>query len=241
MPSSSPPANVSATAPSPLTAYEWDLTAAHDARGQAATEWMLNGRQPLRLRFEGGQVSVRNLCNIVGAAYTTDGSRLQVNRPISTMRACADTQLMKLEQQVAAQLPTASSFSVQSGAKPQLSIQFADKSRWELSGTPTPQTQYGGRGERMFLEVGPQRVPCSNGVMKDAQCLYVRVVSYRENGVKLRVGPWGNFHTEIQGFTHEPGMRQILRVNRFVRKDVPADASAHVYVLDMVVESERMR
>ena len=35
-----------------------------------------------------------------------------------------------------------------------------------------------------------------------------------------------------------PGVRNVLRVQRYTRKDVPADASKYAYVLDMVVESD---
>ncbi|WP_354448020.1 META and DUF4377 domain-containing protein [Ottowia thiooxydans] len=246
MPSAAPPSASSSAqaptkAPSPLAAYEWDLANAYDAGGQAAAGWKLSGKPALRLNFENRNLSVKNLCNVVGAAYAIDGSNLRVERVISTMRACADNELMALERKVATQLPTAKSYSLKSGATPQLTVQFADGSRWELTGTPTASTQYGGPGERMFLEVAPERVACSNGVMKDAQCLRVRVVTYREDGVKHRVGAWENFYNEIEGYTHEPGIRNVLRVNRFVRQNVPADASRHVYVLDMVVESERAR
>lgn len=245
MNSSTPPsASSSAQTPSkvssPLAAYEWDLANAYDAGGQAAAGWKLSGKPAFRLNFESRQLSVKNLCNVVGATYATDGSNLRVERVISTMRACADTELMALERKVATQLPTAKSYSLKSGGTPQLTIQFADGSRWELSGTPTASTQYGGPGQRMFLEVAPERVACSNGVMKDAQCLRVRVVSYSQNGVKLRVGAWDTFYDEIEGYKHEPGISNVLRVNRFNRQNVPADASRHVYVLDMVVESERM-
>lgn len=240
-PSASSPAQAASKASSPLAAYEWDLVNAYDAGGQAAAGWKLSGKPAFRLSFENRQLSVKNLCNVVGAAYATDGSSLRVERVISTMKACADTELMALERKVATQLPTAKSYSLKNGATPQLTVQFADGSRWEFSGTPTASTQYGGSGQLMFLEVAPERVACSNGVMKDAQCLRVRIVSYRQDGVKLRVGAWDTFYNEIEGFKHEPGIRNVLRVNRFVRKNVPADASQHVYVLDMVVESERVK
>lgn len=224
-----------------LQAYYWDLAAAYDGQGQAAPSWRLQGRPAARLQFAEQRVSVQNLCNVVGASYTLDGSRLQVSRPMSTMRACADRELMALEQRVAAQLPAAQRVDVRGGGAPQLVLHFADGSRWELAGTPTPQTQYGSAGERIFLEVAPQRAACSHGGMKDAQCLRVREVRYGDNGVKQGVGEWQLFYGDIQGYTHEPGIRNILRVNRFKRQNVPADASAYAYVLDMVVESERMR
>ncbi|MBN9325065.1 MAG: DUF4377 domain-containing protein, partial [Delftia acidovorans] len=44
----------------------------------------------------------------------------------------------------------------------------------------------------------------------------------------------------IEGYKHEPGIRNVLRIQRYKRQNVPADASAYAYVLDMVVESERV-
>jgi Domain of unknown function (DUF4377) len=35
-------------------------------------------------------------------------------------------------------------------------------------------------------------------------------------------------------------VRNVLRIDRYQRKQVPADASRYAYVLDMVVESETM-
>ena len=51
-------------------------------------------------------------------------------------------------------------------------------------------------------------------------------------------GAWRNFHGSIEGFSHTPGVRNVLRIDRYQRKQAPADASRYVYVLDLVVESE---
>jgi hypothetical protein len=51
-------------------------------------------------------------------------------------------------------------------------------------------------------------------------------------------GEWRTFYGGIDGYTHTPGVRNVLRIDRYPRKQVPADASRYVYVLDMVVESE---
>jgi len=45
------------------------------------------------------------------------------------------------------------------------------------------------------------------------------------------------FYSEIAGYTHKPGTSNVLRINRYTRPAAPADASAHIYELDMVVES----
>ena len=164
-----------------------------------------------------------------------------MQRTVSTLRACNDSQLMMLEQKVARILPTSKQWNVQLGGttqeQPRLTVQFIDGTRWQLSGKPTPQTQYGSAPERIFLEVAPERKACSHGVMKDYQCLQVREIRYGENGVKTYTGPWENFYSEIEGYKHEAGVSNVLRINRFKRQNVPADASSYAYVLDMVVSS----
>lgn len=231
-----PPADATAR----LQAYDWNLNAAYDAQGQAAPGWRLDGRTALRMHFEGERVSVRNLCNLLGAAYTLVGDRMEISHLISTKRWCVDQAVMALERHVEEALPTVQRFDLRGGATPRLALHFADGGRWELAGMPTPATQYGSAGERIFLEVAPQRVACSSGAAQDAQCLRVREIRYGDNGVKQGTGEWRVFHGEIEGYTHEPGISNILRVNRFKRQNAPADASDYAYVLDLVVESRRV-
>ena len=242
-PSSSSSAVVDATRQ--LQAYDWDLTAAHNGQGQAAPGWQLAGRPATRLHFEGNRVSVQNLCNMVGAGYTLNGDRMQVSRPMSTMRACADRDLMDLEQRVAAQLPQAQRYELRGdAAAPLLVLHFTDGSRWELAGAPTPATRYGSAGEQVFLEVAPERVACHHPLMRNAQCLRVRDIRYGDNGVKQSVGDWRFFYGSIEGYQHETGIRNVLRLQRYSlakNGQLPADAPSHAYVLDMVVESERVR
>ena len=90
----------------------------------------------------------------------------------------------------------------------------------------------------MFLEVAPQRVPCSQPLIPDMQCLQVRERTYAANGTLASQGEWRPLHQEIEGYTHVPGTRNVLRVKRFAVKDAPAVAPAAAYVLDLVVESE---
>ena len=161
------------------------------------------------------------------------------------LRACAEPGLMQLEQRVLQQLPQVQRYALQGGAEtPRLVLHFADGSRWEMAGTPTPETRFGAAGERVFLEVAPQRVACNHPLMPQAQCLSVRDVHYGDNGVRQSVGAWRVFHGEIEGYQHEPGMRNVLRLQRYpaTRPGQPqaADAPRHVYVLDMVVETERV-
>ena len=82
---------------------------------------------------------------------------------------------------------------------------------------------------------------CSHGVIKDYQCLKVREIRYGDNGVKTYASDWQNFYSEIEGYKHEAGVRNVLRLQRYKRQNVPADASSFAYKLDMVVESETVK
>jgi hypothetical protein len=232
-----------------LRAYFWDLTGAYDGRGNRVSGYLLPGRAAPRLQFLGNSLSVDNLCNIVNASYALTGDRLLVGRGMSTMRGCMDRDVAALDQLVGGRLPHAERVALQrtgpEGSAPSMVLHFNDGSRWELAGTPTPETRFGAAGERMFMEVAAERVACNHPLIRNAQCLRVRDVFYADNGVKQREGEWRNFYGDIEGYRHEHGIRNVLRVNRYPvarpGEPLPADAPSHAYVLDMVVESERMR
>ena len=107
-----------------------------------------------------------------------------------------------------------------------------------FAGNPTADTRYGGPGERVFLEVAAQRVPCHHPMMPDYRCLHVREIGYDDNGLKQSSGEWQFRCQDIEGYAHEPGIRNVLRLKRYTVADPPADGSSIAYVLDMVVESE---
>ena len=70
----------------------------------------------------------------------------------------------------------------------------------------------------------------------------MREIQFDEKGLRTGTpGSFGAFYSRIDGFTHQPGVRNVLRVNRYQRQQVPADASRYVFVLDMVVESETVK
>ena len=107
-----------------------------------------------------------------------------------------------------------------------------------LNGQPTLESLYGAP-TRIFLEVAPQTVPCQPGAGAPTQCLQVRERRFDKQGLRIEPpGEWRAFYGRIDGYTHTPGVRNVLRVNRYQRKQVPADASRYLYVLDLVVESE---
>lgn len=229
-----------------LQAFHWDLEKADESDGRALPAFTaLAPQRVVRLSFiQGAQPSdqrvvVDRLCNAVGAGYQLQGIDITISRPVSTMMACPDRQLMQLEQAVSAQISRATRVHLAQDAQPpRLLLQFNDGSRWHLVGQPTDATRYGGAGETLFLEVGPQLLPCSHGVMRNAQCMQVREVKYDSAGLKTSTGEWGHFYGHIEGFTHEAGIRHVLRVKRYTLQNPPADASRYAYVLDMRVETE---
>lgn len=246
-------AGAAAADPATLTAYHWQLREVRNAQGQLQPGWTLppapgadtaGQARAVQLSFAQGRVSVARLCNALGASYQLNGLALSIGPVMGTMMACPDSAAMALEQQVGQRLPQASRWAIaQAGraAAPVLTLSFLDGGQWLFDGVPTDATRYGSAGERMFLEVAPQRVACSHPLIANYQCLQVRSIEYNDQGLKTRVGPWESFYSDIQGYTHQPGVRNVLRIQRYKKPVTPADASSFAYVLDMTVESEIVR
>jgi hypothetical protein len=157
-------------------------------------------------------------------------------RLAATMKACDDA-LMKADAALAAVLAQHLDVQLQSGDRPVLRLVSPAQQALVFNGQPTPASLYG-QATRIFLEVAPQTVECTSGVMR-TQCLRVRERRFDAQGLRIEPpGEWRIFHGGIEGYTHQPGVRNVLRIDRYQRKNVPADASRYVYVLDMVVESE---
>jgi hypothetical protein len=184
-------------------------------------------------------VGVSGGCNRINGNYEHDGSTLRVGPLRQTQMACVDRRLMELDAAIAARLEGTLHAKVGAGAAPQLELIAANGDKLVFNGTPTPQTRYGGEGTRVFFEVAPQRQPCSHPLTPNMQCLQVRELHYDERGLKIGMpGEWQPLNQEIEGYTHTPGTRNVLRLNKFAVKNPPSDASSVAYVLDMVVESE---
>lgn len=218
-----------------LTAYHWQMQPSFDAN-----------RQPVQLTFQNQRLSVQGLCNALAAGYTIDAQKMTITQVAGTMRMCNDPALMKYEQEVAIRLEKVNAWTITQPAAqgpeqaPVLTLKFDDGSRWALKGKPTSQTKYGSAGETVFLEIAPQTVPCSHPLIPNKQCLKVRTVEYDAAGLKRKLGEWQNFYDDIDGYTHEAGIGNILRVKRYTLSNPPADASRYAYVLDMTIESKRM-
>jgi len=242
-PAPEPPASPTAPAASALAAelprQHWRLQDATTSDGTRIDALFARADKPLQLDFDKGRLAISNTCNRMGGSYAVANGTLTVGRLASTMMACADPKLMALDAEAGKRLEGALSMALAAGDVSPLTLVNAAGDRLVFAGTPTAETRYGGPGERVFLEVAAQTGPCSHPLIPDMQCLQVREIKYDDRGLKVGTpGAFGNFYDTIEGYTHQPGVRNVLRLQRYSRQNVPADASKYAYVLDMVVESE---
>ena len=224
-----------------LAGHHWRLVEASDASGARIEALFARADAPVQLDFTDGRLGVSNTCNRMGGGYTLEGQTLAVGRLASTQMACADPKLAALDAEVGKRLEGPLTLATEAGTPPRLILATAGGERLVFAGEPTAAARYGGAPERVFLEVAAQTKPCSHPLIPGKQCLQVREVRYDEAGLKTgEPGAWENFYDEIEGYAHQPGVRNVLRIDRYTRQDVPADASKYAYVLDMVVESEKV-
>ena len=220
-----------------LAAQHWRLQDAKDANGQRIDALFVRADAPLQLDFSDGRIAVANACNRMGGGFALDGDSLRIERTVSTMMACTDPKLMALDGEAGKRLEG----TLKAGMPDPATLTLATASGDVLTfrGEPTAETRYGGPSERVFLEVAAQTRPCNHPLIPDMRCLQVRELKYDDNGLKVGTpGAFGNFYDRIEGYTHEPGTRNVLRVDRYTIKNPSADASKYAYVLDMVVESD---
>ena len=221
-----------------LPAYHWRLAEATDAQGQKIEPLFVNADKPVQLDFAEGRVSVSNTCNRMTGGFTQAGDTATAGPFASTLMACPDPALAALDAEVGKRLEGELTVASTAGEVPQLVLTNTAGDRLVFHGTATPDTRFGGPGERVFLEVAAETRPCSHPLIPDKQCLQVREIQYDDKGLKIGTpGAFEHFYDSIEGYTHEPGIRNVLRVDRYTVKNPPADASSSAYVLDMVVES----
>lgn len=222
-----------------LVGHHWQLSNAVTAGGQRIEALFPSADKPLQLDFTDGRLGVSGGCNRMGGAYAVEKGKLNPGTLTQTQMAC-EPKLMQADQAISAALEAKPDISIENGATPILTLRTTGSDGQVLSfiGKPTAQTRYGGTGETVFLEVAAETKPCNHPLIPDKRCLQVRELQYDAQGLKTVTGEWQNFYEGIEGYSHEAGIRNVLRTKRFKRNPAPADASSVVYVLDMVVESE---
>ncbi|MDN5923507.1 MAG: META and DUF4377 domain-containing protein [Xanthomonadales bacterium] len=248
-----PAPSTAATAASPATSttaatmdhaqlgrYHWQLDSATDQTGQRIDALFANAAKPLQLDFNDGRLSISNTCNHINGSYRLVDGHLHSGPLAQTMMACADASLMALDKAVSQFLQGNPAFAMRGqSASPRLSLTGNDGSTLIFVGTPTAATRYGSQGDTVFMEVAAHTVPCRATQTIDQPCLSVRNRHYDGKGIKLGTpGAWHPLQQDIEGYTHAPGVRNVLRLKRYHLADAPAGATSVAYVLDMTVESE---
>lgn len=238
-PSSTTQAASVAPATAALAGYHWRLERAQDARGQRIDALLVRPQTPLQLDFADGRVVVSNACNRISGPVRSEGTGLHIGPLVSTKMACVDPAVMALDAAITKRLEGTPTHAIQESMPPQLVWRTADGDVLHFVGDPTPETKYGGPGETRFFEVDAQTVPCQVSLApRTVDCLRVREVRYDDAGQRIgRPSEWQALGTGIEGYTHEPGFRDVLRVKRYTIANPPADAPSVAYVLDQVVES----
>ncbi|CAB1214423.1 META and DUF4377 domain-containing protein [Acinetobacter bouvetii] len=213
-----------------LSAYQWST--------QTGT-----APKPLVLNFnDQDRLSIATSCNGMGTNWKVENNQIITGHLMATQMAC-EPKAMEQEK-VASDLFSNRKapfvLNLDDPQKPTLTIISATGQKYVFSGKMTPETQYQSQAEIIFLEVSPETKACT-GVAAQ-QCLQVREVKYAENGVKTHVDKdWTLFYSQIEGFEHNPTLRQIIRVKRYEIKNPAADQSKYAYIHDMTVESATVK
>ena len=220
-----------------LEAHRWTLASATDGQGRPLDGLPSGAGRPLVFVFAEGRLNIEGGCNRTFGDYRIEGEdRLVTGRMASTMMACQPA-AMKVDDILSTVLAATARIELRPGAEPVLRLVTAADTALSFTGLMTPEARYG-QPTRMFLEVDAQTVACPGPSGGANTCLQVRERRFDAQG--LLIGPpsdWQPFADPIEGYTHQPGVRTVLRLKRFER-GASADGSPFVFVLDLVVESE---
>ncbi len=238
-PSSSSPSQAANAMNATLGGYHWRLQDATDTRGQRIAALLVRPELPLQFDFVDGRLGIVNACNSIGGDVSLDGDTVRIGALRATKMACMDAAVMALDDEIGRRLQGNARMRLLESDPPQLVWTAANGDVLRFVGAPTPETRYGSAGTTVFMEVAALTKPCKHPMMPNPQtCLEVREVQFAEGQRVGEPGAWQLFHDTIDGYTHEDGIRTVLRVKRFVIADPPMDAPAVGYVLDTIIESE---
>ena len=220
-----------------LESHRWTLASATGSQGQRIAGLPAAPGDRSSSALPKGRVNIEGGCNRTFGGYKIDGdNRLVLGRMASTMMAC-EPAAMKVDSTLSELLAAPAKIELAPGAEPVLRLVTADNATLSFVGRMTPEARYG-PPTRIFLEVAAQAVACTNPTNGARTCLQVRERRFDAQGLVVGTpGAWQPFYDPIEGYTHQPGVRNVLRLKRFER-GASAGGSPFVFVLDLVVESE---
>jgi uncharacterized lipoprotein NlpE involved in copper resistance len=221
-----------------LESHRWTLESASDGQGRRIEAISPGPGRAFVFGFADARLHVQGGCNQLTGGYKVSvEGQLKVGRMAATMMAC-EPLAMQADSALTTLLAKPLKVDLARGAAPVLRLVSASGEVLVLNGQATPEALYG-PATRIFLEVAAQPMACTNPLTAATTCLQVRDRVFDAQGLAvLPHGAWRPLYEAVDGFTHKPGVRNVLRVKRFQRSPVPAGGSPLVYVLDLVVESE---
>lgn len=223
-----------------LPAYYWTLEQATDRYGDHNQDLFGGDTEPLQLRFKDNMLNVSGTCNRLSGPYNIKRNNLVAGNLMQTMMAC-EQQLMHREAGIKTYLNSPLEMTLEAHPHtPRLTLTSDEGGKLVLVGNATPETRYGNQGETLFMEVQAQTVACSHPLIPDYQCLQVRELTYDAQGRQTSNSDWTMLYQGIEGFDHQPGTRNVLRLQRFVVVNPRADQPGIAYVLDTVIETVRV-
>jgi heat shock protein HslJ len=224
-----------------LGRYRWTLVSATDPNNRRIAGLPPGQDHPVILNFAGSRVSLQGPCNqFIGDYQVTGANQLTVNARASTMMAC-DPALMRADSALSSLLARPLQAQITPRPSAQLQLVSSGNGTLTFTGEPTPESLYG-PGTTVFLEIAPQTVACPNPPSPNTRCLQYRERRFDEKGLAVGTpGQWKPLTVNIEGFTHQEGVRNVLRVKQFQRPASAGGAPSNLYVLDLIVESETVK
>lgn len=210
-----------------LVRYHWRLQDATNRKGRRIKALFVRPDKPLQLDFDDDWYAVDNSCNYISGHYVLNGQFMIALDGMQTLMECMEPGMAKLDGAIGTRFAARMRFTLVSGAEPTLTINNAAGDKLSFV------------GKRVFMEVAAHAKPCSSPSPPDKRCLQIREVEYDDKGTRAGTpAAYRDFHGSIDGYTHEDGVRSVLRVERFAIENPPVNSSVYGYVLDKVVESD---
>jgi heat shock protein HslJ len=216
-----------------LEAHRWKLESATDSQSQRIAALERAPGRSLVFTFSGSRLHIQGGCNqLTGEYQINPEGQMKVGRMAATMMAC-EPALMQTDSALAELLAKPVHVTLANSTPPVLRLLSANNELLVLIGRITPEALYG-PGALMFLEIAAQPVACNNPLQAETVCLQVRERNYDKQGISVGTPEaWRPLYEKIEGFTHTPGERNVLRVKRF-----QSGQGKFVYVHDITIESE---
>ena len=230
-----------------LTRHQWSLKEAVDAKGRTIGALLMRPDKPVQISFVDGSIRIQNTCNGLSGLYRRLGDEIRVEELTGTKMQCPEPEVAALDGEMTLRIQGSSRFTAAPGTpqtknQPTLEWRAGNGDILRFVGEMTPEARYGNEGETAFIEVAADTKPCQPPMATAPQtCLELRELRYDDQGLKTDLGPWRLFYDKIEGFTHEPGVRNVLRVKRYRRDNRPDDGTNIAYVMEMSVESETVQ